>query len=83
MRPADQYDAEQAFASLDTDCDGRIDLASLVVLFLGLGFQPIDITKEDLQRAAGGAASVTFPETVQVLSKVRACLCVCLFVCMD
>ena len=81
MRPADQYDAEQAFASVDTDCDGRIDLASLVVLFLGLGFQPIDITKEDLQRAAGGAASVTFPETVQVLSKVRVGLFACLRIC--
>lgn len=70
MKPADRYDAEQAFASLDTDGDGRIDLATLLVLFLGLGFQPIDITEADLQRAAGGADSVTFPETVQVLSKV-------------
>ena len=81
MRPADRYDVEQAFRSLDADCDGTIDLASLLVLFLGLGFQPMTTTESDLQRAAGGAPAVTFAQTVQVLSKVSVCVFVCLY-CM-
>jgi len=80
MRPIDRYDVTEAFESLDTDCDGLItingeDGGGLLDLFLGLGYQPISISAAELTRAAGGVTQLTLPQVIEVLSKVRACVC--------
>jgi len=71
MKPIDLYDATEAFESLDTDGDGRIGISTLLTLFLGLGYQPVDTTVADLRKAAGGVEAVTRQQVIQVLSKFQ------------
>jgi len=46
----DEYDIQQSFEAMDDDKINRLTLANFHTLYLGLGFQPQELTVEDLAK---------------------------------
>lgn len=68
--PADQRDIEEAFHAYDTKFEGQISLETILVIFLGLGYQPDNITLQNLQARSGNKKHLNLQETMDVLRQV-------------
>lgn len=57
MKAVDVYDITQSFESLDEYCEGALSMDRILTLFLGLGYQPIDMTKGRLEQCFKNSSS--------------------------